>query len=183
MPIAKLWSPWFASIWSSVYEASLTLAAVSELPGYLGWQHARQSPIILRDNIVVSNKHNWPEFYLGNARACLGLEPPMRRTRMLPLRNYFKFWTLENLVLCIWYSASFQSIIRLRLPVLSYQNCLQDHFVLRSDRCKQDCTLTLYTNTILHCLLLSWDTETISWLLPPQWLGWCQEAGLLLSDI
>ena len=24
-----------------------------------------------------SNKHNWPEFYPGNARACPGLEPPM----------------------------------------------------------------------------------------------------------
>ena len=34
-------------------------------------------PIIPQDNIVVSNKHNWPEFYLGNPRACPGLEPPM----------------------------------------------------------------------------------------------------------
>ena len=34
-------------------------------------------PIVPQDNIVVSNKHNWPEFYLGNARACPGLEPPM----------------------------------------------------------------------------------------------------------
>ena len=26
---------------------------------------------------MVSSKHNWPEFYPGNARACPGLEPPM----------------------------------------------------------------------------------------------------------
>ena len=37
----------------------------------------RLCPIVPQDNIVVSNKHNWPEFYLGNARACPGLEPPM----------------------------------------------------------------------------------------------------------
>ena len=37
----------------------------------------RLCPIIPQDNIVVGNKHNYPEFYLGNARACPGLEPPM----------------------------------------------------------------------------------------------------------
>ena len=35
-------------------------------------------PIVPQDNIVVSNKHNWPEFYPGNPRACPGLEPPMK---------------------------------------------------------------------------------------------------------
>ena len=34
-------------------------------------------PIVSQNNIVVSNKHNWPKFYPGNARVCPGLEPPM----------------------------------------------------------------------------------------------------------
>ena len=69
--------------------------AVSELPGYQGRWHLVSSwveknsvpplncwaldwsvvptigqlcPIIPQDNIVASNKHNWPEFYPGNAR-------------------------------------------------------------------------------------------------------------------
>ena len=37
----------------------------------------RLCPIVPQDNIVVSNKHNWPEFYSGNARGCPSLEPPM----------------------------------------------------------------------------------------------------------
>ena len=37
----------------------------------------RLCPIVPQDNIVVSNKHNWPEFYGGNAQACPGLEPLM----------------------------------------------------------------------------------------------------------
>ena len=37
----------------------------------------RLCPIVPQDNIVVSNKYSWPEFYPGNAWACLGLEPPM----------------------------------------------------------------------------------------------------------
>ena len=37
----------------------------------------RLYPIVHQDNIVVTNKHNWPEFYPGNARACPGLELPM----------------------------------------------------------------------------------------------------------
>ena len=34
-------------------------------------------PIVPQDNIVVSNKHNWPEFYLGNAWAYPDLKPSM----------------------------------------------------------------------------------------------------------
>ena len=37
---------------------------------------------------VVSNKHNWPEFYLGNAWACPGLKPPMY------------IYTMNNLARC-----------------------------------------------------------------------------------
>ena len=33
-------------------------------------------PLCHSQVFVVSNKHNWPEFYLGNARACPGLKPP-----------------------------------------------------------------------------------------------------------
>ena len=32
-------------------------------------------PIAPQDNIVASNKHNWPEFYQGNAQACPDLTP------------------------------------------------------------------------------------------------------------
>ena len=79
--------------------------AVSERPGYPGRpRHARRAlglwveknpapppnrraldcltvgelcPIVPQNNIVVSNKHDWPKFYPGNARACPGLKPPM----------------------------------------------------------------------------------------------------------
>ena len=37
----------------------------------------RLCPIVPQANIVLSNKHNWPEFYPGNAWACPGLEPPV----------------------------------------------------------------------------------------------------------
>ena len=85
----------------------VTAVAVSELPGYLGRRQKQCAislwveknpvpppnhpaldwsvvftvgqlcPIVPQDNIVVSNKHNWPEFYQGSAWPCLGLEPPM----------------------------------------------------------------------------------------------------------
>ena len=48
----------------------------------------RLCPIIPQNNIVVSNKHNWPEFYPGNAWACPGLEPPMIHTPLHEVDTY-----------------------------------------------------------------------------------------------
>ena len=42
-----------------------SMLAVSELPGDT------------RGGVSVSNNHNWPEYYPGNAWACQGLELPV----------------------------------------------------------------------------------------------------------
>ena len=96
--------------------------AVSERPGYPGRRHARRAlglwveknpapppncraldcltvgelfPIVPQNNIVVSNKHDWPEFYPGNARACPDLEPPMIHT-IVNIAYYVVYWELTN---------------------------------------------------------------------------------------
>ena len=60
--------------------------------------------IILQDNIVVSNKHNWPEFYPGNAWACPGLELPMCVHRSSYLLRGYKASHLT--AFCAWESKS-----------------------------------------------------------------------------
>ena len=64
-----------------------------------------------QDNTVVRNKHNWPEFYPGNARACPGLEPPMLWTTLFVNVLLFNNHPMQSTRLSFhWYQTSLPTI-------------------------------------------------------------------------